>query len=122
MDTIFDVLSKTVATYIDKDTLADSTSQLMTLTFEQKRSKGLWLFESKQRASKRKGTYPQKPSQREREPTPRNQVKEKGNLPPETKSKRKVTYPREPKRKGTYPQNPQKPRKGTYPQKPSQIK
>ena len=41
MDTIFDVLSKTVATYIDKDTLADSISQLMTLTFEQKRSKGL---------------------------------------------------------------------------------
>ena len=31
IDSIFDILSKTVATKIDKDTLADSISQLITL-------------------------------------------------------------------------------------------
>ena len=41
--------------------------------------------------------------QREREPTPRNQVKEKGNLPPETKEK------------GNLPPEPPETKKGNLP-------
>ena len=62
IDSIFDFLSKTVATNIDKDTLADSISQLITLK----------VLVNKKTLNGHDSLYLSNTNQREREPTPRN--------------------------------------------------